>query len=118
MLVEKNSVRQIENEGFRRWFADREFDLIVWYEDDEIIGFQLCYDKNDTERAITWNKHGGYIHNKIDDGEAPYSYKMSPVLVQDGLFDKSRVAGSFKRAATKIDDGITDFVYTKLLEYS
>ncbi len=42
MIVEKKDARQIENEGFRRWFTDDFFDLIVWYENKEITGFQLC----------------------------------------------------------------------------
>ena len=117
MLVEKKSVRQIEDEGYRRWFSDRDFDLIVWYDQDEIIGFQLCYDKTYEERAITWNKKGGFSHNKIDDGEAPFSYKMTPVLVQDGAFNKNAIAARFKRAAERVDKSIFTFVYNKLSEY-
>jgi len=33
MLVEHAHVRQIHGEGYRRWFADDYFDLIVWYDD-------------------------------------------------------------------------------------
>lgn len=52
MLVELKDVRQIPNDGFRRWFTDEDFDLIVWYEDDKITGFQLCYDKKEMEFLI------------------------------------------------------------------
>ena len=55
MLAEIRNARQIAGEDFRRWFTDEEFDLIVWYGDDRsLVGFQLCYDKQDRERALTW----------------------------------------------------------------
>ncbi len=117
MLVEFNNVRQIPDEGLRRWFKDEEFDLIVWYENDEITGFQLCYNKLKEEKALTWFKSGSYIHNKIDDGEEPYCNKMTPVLVQDGVFDKTKIAEKFKRHAGNIEPGLGDFVYNKLLDY-
>jgi hypothetical protein len=52
MLAEIRDVRQIPGEGFRRWFSDGDFDLIVWYAGGEIAGFQLCYDKGRRERAL------------------------------------------------------------------
>jgi len=55
MLTEIRNARQVEGEGFRRWFTDDYFDLIVWYGDQNaMIGFQLCYDKQGKERALTW----------------------------------------------------------------
>ena len=117
MMVEVKDVRQIENEGFRRWFKDDEFDLIIWYEDEQISGFQLCYNKLKDEKALTWFKSGSYVHNKIDDGETPYSNKMTPVLVQDGIFDNTSVAEKFKEHALEIEYGLADFVYKKLLNY-
>ena len=118
MLVEEKEVRQIQNEGFRRWFTDENFDLIIWYENDEIIGFQLCYDKKNEERALTWHKENRYMHNKIDNGESPYSNKMTPILVSDGIFNKSEVAEKFRENAMKMEYGLVSFVYKKLLEYS
>ena len=35
MLSELKETRQIEEEGFRRWFRDQDFDLILWYESEE-----------------------------------------------------------------------------------
>ena len=120
MLEEKAEVRQIEGEGFRRWFSDSYFDLIVWYADErqeEIIGFQLCYDKPGTERAVTWRRGEGFSHNRIDDGERPFSSKMSPVLVADGVFDRDAVLGKFEKAAGKIDADLQAFIRIVLTEY-
>ncbi len=118
MLVEIKDVRQIPNEGFRRWFRDREFDLIVWYEDNAVSGFQLCYDKTGLERALTWHKEDGYSHNKIDDGENPFSNKMAPILVADGVFKKAEVAKSFKQHAAQIEEDLVESIYTRIMDYS
>ena len=43
-LKENLEVRQRENEGWRRWFVNSYFELIVWYEikGGQLTGFQLC----------------------------------------------------------------------------
>ena len=119
MLEEKTGVRQIEGEGFRRWFSDSYFDLIVWYLDEsqaEIVGFQLCYDKPGSERAVTWRKNEGFSHNRIDDGERPFSSKMSPVLVADGVFDRDGILERFAEAAHNIDPDLEAFIHIVLTE--
>tara|TARA_B100000614_G_scaffold75796_1_gene67711 strand:- start:581 stop:964 length:384 start_codon:yes stop_codon:yes gene_type:complete len=57
-LSENRSVRQRPDEGFRRWFVNEYFDLIVWYESrhSELTGFQLCYSRHNNERAFTWQR--------------------------------------------------------------
>lgn len=123
MLVEIPKVRQIEDEGFRRWFTDDYFDLIVWYSEPkdpkgEIVGFQLCYDKFRKERALTWRKGDEYIHSQIDSGELPYSSKMTPVLLADGIFDKKSIADRFRECSENIDPEITRIVLEKIACYS
>ena len=120
MLKEVPDCRQITGEPSRRWFTDGEFDLIVWYQaGDKIIGFQLCYNKKKSERAITWMLEKGYSHNKVDTGEM-YGYKtdsFTPVLVADGVFDVRKVTGQFKHISQNIDTAIVEFVLSKLEEY-
>jgi len=117
VLVEKKDVRQIPGEGLRRWFADEYFDLIVWYEEAQVIGFQLCYDKGGRERALTWHRPHRFLHTRIDDGEIPLAYKMSPVLVQDGAFDAGGVAERFRRASAGIDPRVAALVLEQLRVY-
>ncbi|MBN2531619.1 MAG: hypothetical protein JXB88_01940 [Spirochaetales bacterium] len=117
MLKEIINVKQYETEGYRRWFSDDFFDLIIWYEDKKIVGFQLCYDKQGLERSLTWLKDKGFSHNKIDDGEKPGHSKMTPILVADGIFEKEKIAEAFKKASKNIDPVISSFVYSKLIEY-
>jgi hypothetical protein len=118
MLKEMSNPRQNTDEN-RRVFTDEFFDLYVWYSDSNLIaGFQLCYDKGNFERAITWTEQSGYSHMKIDDGEGPdTAYKMKPMLVIDGLFDNSSIADRFHHDGSKIEKDIFDFVYEKLTHY-
>jgi hypothetical protein len=118
MLAEIAEVRQVEGEGYRRWFTDPDFDLIVWYETAErshVLGFQLCYDKRRRERCVTWRESGSVQHHLVDDGENPFSAKMTPVLVSDGIFDGPRVLDAFLRAAENVDEDLRRLVEHALL---
>jgi hypothetical protein len=113
MLMEIKDVRQIPEEGFRRWFRDDEFDLIVFYPtqgSEEIIAFQLCYRKDGQERVLTWRSRGGHSHNRIDDGEVTYHSKMTPILVADGVFQKEEVLNRFRAASHNLDKRLIHFI--------
>jgi hypothetical protein len=117
MLYEITHVRQIPGEGFRRWFTDRDHDLVVWYPDrsaDRIDGFQFSYDKKGDEHALTWTRERGYEHHRIDAGEVPYANKMSPVLVADGIPDTRTLVGRFERISGEIEPQIRQFVRQKI----
>jgi hypothetical protein len=123
VLAEYESVRQIRGEGHRRWFTDEYFDLIVWSDRpgsdrSHITGFQLCYDRNGYERALTWTRDRGFSHERIDSGEnSPGSPKSTPILVADGNFHGASVRNRFRAASSGIDRNIADLVLEKLTEY-
>ena len=54
----------------------------------------------------------------MDDGEAPYSNKMTPILVQDGVFDAKKVKEGFISHAEELDPKIVGFVTDKLDKYT
>ena len=115
-MEELKNVYQKANDVFRRWFKDNYFDLIIWYDEmKSIIGFQLCYDVQNNERAITYS-NGIFSHNKIDQGNLP-TKNLTPILVPDGLFDESIVIPKFDEASKNIDTNVRDYVYRKLSEY-
>jgi hypothetical protein len=119
MLSEIRNARQVEGEGFRRWFTDDYFDLIVWYGDDRaLIGFQLCYDKQVRERALTWTREHGFQHNRIDSGEVPGHSKMTPIIIADGTFNTGPVVERFRQASGDIDPQIASFVIDTARGYS
>ena len=117
MLREWTGVRQRPEEGRRRWFTDVDMDLIVWYTDaGEIRGFQLCYEKQTDQHAVTWFADGTYSHARIDDGESgrAIGVKETPILVQDGVFDASEVAEAFRREAGDVDPDLRELVYERI----
>jgi hypothetical protein len=123
MLVEHRNVRQIRGEGHRRWFSDEYFDLIVWSDRrgggrSNVTGFQLCYDRNGYERALTWMRDQGFSHERVDTGETRAgTMKSTPILVADGVFDSAGVSSRFRQASKGIDRDIADLVIEKLAEY-
>jgi hypothetical protein len=118
MLKEVSNVRQVPGEGQRRWFTDQFFDLILWYDHtSEILGFQLCYNKKVHERALTWRRGMGFSHEKVDDGEAPGQWKMTPILTPDGSFDAAMIASRFHRESAGIDPEIARFVLSTIAAY-
>jgi hypothetical protein len=120
MLREARNVAQVKGESRRRWFADDYFDLIVWFgEKDEIVGFQLCYDKYGEQKAFTWHQNFGYMHHRVDQGEEkPGKLKATPILVADGIFDHENIAGRFKRESVEKETRVSDFVYEKVRQYA
>jgi len=118
MLTEVPNARQIKGESKRRWFSDDYFDLIIWLDEtDEIVGFQLCYDKYGNERALTWRKQVGYVHERVDDGEhRPGKMKATPILVLDGQFEHEKIASVFKEESSEIEERISKLVYEKISE--
>jgi hypothetical protein len=130
MLAEIKGARQIPGEGFRRWFTDDDFDLIVWYDAppaaaavgargglSSLKGFQLCYDKTGRERALTWTREHGFQHNRIDSGEVPGHAKMTPVIMADGEFSGDVVAEQFRARASRLDPALARFVYAAVKGY-
>ena len=82
------------------------------------MGFQLCYDKEREERALSWRRGEGFDHKRIDDGEVSGRMKMTPILVPDGTFDYTTIAARFRRESRKIDPEVREFVHKKLTSYS
>ena len=119
MLKEKKNVQQNEKDSFRRWFWSNNFDLIVWYDkQNTIIGFQLCYRKNSTEKALTWKHTTGFTHDSIDNGETvPTDYKKTPILVADGTFDKERILELFEQESSGMESELAHFLLKKISEY-
>ena len=116
-LREVRDCRQVPGEPRRRWFGSDQLDLIVWCnEAGAPIGFQLCYDLNQTERALTWKPASGFQHNNVDDGESggPLRPKGSPVLVPDGAIDFERLGKLFALANAQVPAEIAAFVAARL----
>ncbi len=119
MLKEIPNARQLPHEPARRWFADRTFDLIVWYStSQQIIGFQLCYRiGTEDERALTWMAGLGFTHKKVDEGEGGGRSKKTPILIPDGYFDRERVLDCFEIECSELEKDLVNFIISKIDDY-
>jgi len=118
-LREIPNIKQYPGEPRRRWFATETMDLFVWVSDTgAIVAFQLAYDKPHAERAITWKLGKGFSHTRVDDGANPGRHPGTPLLVEDGIFEASRVLAAFQSQASGIDQEIVHFVSMRLKDYT
>jgi hypothetical protein len=114
-MLKEYAASQHRGEPLRRWFADDYFDIIVWQDHDgAIVGFQLCYDKNLNERALTWSRENGFQHDFIDDGEAAPPKKKTPILLADGPFVVNEVMEKFLAESEGLEAPIRSFIIEKL----
>lgn len=112
MLIELRNARQIANEPARRWFTSPDMDLVVWLDQSgQPAGFQLCYDKSQQEKALTWRGDGSLSHAVVDAGEPhDMKYKASPVLLRGSAADLAAIADGFRKEAGVLPPVITSFV--------
>ena len=72
MFREISGVKQIPGELCRRWVFCESMDLFVWTNDsDEIVSYQLSYNKPHPEKALSWSLEKGFTHDDVDDGSRP-----------------------------------------------
>lgn len=115
MLREIPAARQVPGESRRRWFNDEAMDLFVWLDEhDDLVGFQLTYDKPHAEKALTWKRGGSLTHAGVDEGARPGKHPGSPILVADGEFDAERVLREFRARCAQIDHGVGQFVAVRI----
>lgn len=116
MLKEIRKIRQSEGEPRRRWFTAPLLDLYVWYDgDDNVVQFQICYDKGPDEQALTWKQGQGIVHHAVDDGEGGiYRMKSTPVIVADTRYDAGRIAGLVKQHGAKLEHDLYEFILSHL----
>ena len=97
MLKEIEHARQNKGEPFRRIFNGDKLSLILWYESDEVVAYQLTYQLEKEELSLRWDKDKGLSHQVIDDGESrSFRYKMSQVLSNSKALNKEYLAKLLK----------------------
>lgn len=116
MLSEILKVKQHPGEPRRRWFASESLDLFLWYDDDEnIVQFQICYDKGPQEKALTWNNNNGISHHSVDDGEnRTFRMKSTPIMLNSSDFDAEKIASRFEELAGNVEHKTVQFVLSHI----
>lgn len=118
MLREIGSARQDVPRGLRHWYQDDYFDLYVWQNDSgAVTAFQLCYDRNRTEGAITWNSTSGFTHDRVDAGEHTPKHAMTPILRADGNPPYFRLYHRFVDAASELPPALRSCLVEHLRAY-
>ena len=119
MLNEVRDVTQYERGQHRRWYHDEYFDLYTWETyDGDLLGFQLCYAKQGSERALRWSAKSGYRHEGVDAPEDKPGRAMSALFVADGAFDPDGVGRRFEDASIELPAKVKGFVLEKIRAYA
>ncbi|MFP4210633.1 MAG: hypothetical protein ACLFR8_05275 [Alkalispirochaeta sp.] len=120
-LVENKNVRQRPEEGFRRWFLNDYFDVIVWYESaaGELTGFQLCYNRTVDERAFTWQRNkrsSHFVSSGSDERGRPWI--ATAVLHGDAGAVPADVIERLRQEQGDLDDDLLELIVTAAGEYN
>jgi hypothetical protein len=118
MLREIRDVRQTPGQPTRRWFNDELLDLFVWQDEGgRIVGFQLCFDKDADERALTYSEASGYLLEDVQ-AEASSLDMGSPVLANVSTLPFPRLLAQFAERGAGIDSRVLRYVTEKLEAYA
>jgi len=118
MLSEIKEVSQKRGEPKRRWFSDLNMDLFIWFnEDDEIVSYQLTYNKPLAEKALIWSEEKGFSHLGVDDGARPGKYPASPLLVKDGVIKPSEIISMLEKNSSELDRSILNFIVSGIEQH-
>ena len=118
MLREITETSQKRGDLKRRWFTGSNMDLFVWLnEDDEIVSYQLTYNKPHAEKALTWSEEKGFSHLGVDDGARPGKHPGSPLLVKDGVMKPSKLISMLKINSGELDPSIKSFIVSGIEEH-
>jgi hypothetical protein len=115
-MLREIQARQLAGEPGRRWFTSPDIDLFVWLGDDgKPTGFQLCYDKQRREHALTWTQAAGFTHMGVDGGESrPGRYKGTPILVANGAIDFGSILEQLRSQAGALPAAFLELVEGKV----
>ena len=118
MLREIISGRKKTNGQIRLWYVDDKLDLFVFLNENNVLmQFQLCYNKQDNEHVISWSNKFGYAHNRIDTGRNTPGRAGSPLFVPNGSCDIDEVKTNFLNSSLNLDITLFEQVYRKLVGY-
>jgi hypothetical protein len=120
-LVENRNVRQRPEEGFRRWFVNDYFDVIVWYESaaGDLLGFQLCYNRTVKERAFTWqrNKRSSHYVSSGSD-ERGRGWIATAVLHGDAGPVPEDILDRLQTEQGDLDDSLLELIVSHARDYN
>ena len=89
-------------------------DLHIWTKAALPQAFEYCFDKEQTEKAIRWHRDYATSFTRIDAGDHPGGYKMSPIMLAGNKPNLVRVAYQFRRSARVLERGLRRAIYKRI----
>lgn len=106
-LNSKNSKDQI-------WYCDDDWDLVVWVNDDQSPrGFQICYDRDNEEKALTF-AHGEFSHELVDEGNDEPHTNHSPTLDHEVPLNAKKMLKEFEAKSEFMEKIYFDYIKANL----
>ncbi len=91
-------------------------DVYVWVNsDDQIVCYQITYDKPNAEKALTWKIESGFSHHGVDDDAKPGKHPGTPLLITDGLPNLPRLMYLIYKNFGDVAPEVKKFIVTKLV---
>jgi len=103
-------------QGLRRWFEGEHSELVVWYQPDAktVEGFQILYQLQGRERALTWREGEGFEHSQVEsDSGSPFK-NLTPILLPNGTIPWPQVLAEFAEDSAALEPELRDFVRRRL----
>lgn len=111
MLRKISTVHTKPGEPRKLWFNSQEVDLFLWIsERDEVIRFQLSYDKPNSEKSLVWDHQQGVEHAVVDDGSRPGKHPSAPILLGETSFDKNKLFNLLDEHGGELPDKYLRFI--------
>ena len=119
-MIETQKVRQNPDEPFRRWFADEDLDLIVWYEPDgPVYGFELSFDKINDQRVFRWFKDKALTLHRVNAGEEiPFGNASDRLEEIHEKVEMGELLSLYDAAKAGLPPDLAALVRSKLTEYA
>jgi hypothetical protein len=115
MLSEVAKTKQVDGEPVKRWFTSDNMDLFVWLDDENnILNYQLTYDKERNEKALTWDKTEGFKHLVVENSERSCKYPQSPLLKVGGTLDLQKLLTHFDAYSQTLYSEIKSFIISRI----
>lgn len=116
MLREIAHTRQHPGEPLRRWFTSETMDLVIWLNaDNSLAAFQLCHDKPQAEKALSWSANYGLSAMRVDDGSSLLpGHKATPVLQADSRPDIKSALAAFRESCREVPALYADAIISQL----
>jgi len=115
-MLKKSLIIDPYDDRPRMWMFDDYLEVIVWYQPDQTIyGIQICYDKMEEERALTWLHTGSYTHSIVANENTAPGKNLTQTLTNGGYFDKETLKTEFETRSIHLEPELRKLVLSIII---